>query len=163
MLYGVCVSVGLVSRSSDRQIAVFLILLSRGQDGGALGTISFSSISIPEELSASAETVVQGLDSCLGDACIACLTQTRRTSWQVTVKSVEAKHRLLTEGFQVKGTYVSCMSIEPDVVFVTVKMPFEMADTPIRTILCTYGIVTSVRRLTYSSLRRRMYQLVTNL
>ena len=109
--------------------------------------------SIPEELSAAAETVVQGLDSCLGDGCIACLTQTRRTSWQVTVKSVEAKHRLLTAGFQVKGTYVSCMSIEPDVVFVTVKMPFEMADTPIRTILSTYGIVTSVRRLTYSFAR----------
>ena len=47
----------------------------------------------------------------------------------MTVNSVEAKDQLLTQGFQVKVTYVSSLPIEPDVVFVTVKMPFEMADS----------------------------------
>ena len=46
----------------------------------------------------------------------------------MTVNSVEAKDRLLFQGFQVKGKYVSCLSIEPDVVLVTGKMSFEMAD-----------------------------------
>ena len=109
--------------------------------------------SIPDELSAVVETVLQGFRSFVGDGCVDCLTQTRRISWQVTVNSVEAKDRLLFQGFKVKVTYVSCLSIEPDVVLVTGKMPFEMADSPISTILSAYGTVTSVRRLTYSFAR----------
>ena len=109
--------------------------------------------SIPDELSASTETVLQGLQSFLGEGCVDCLTQTRINIWHVTVNSVEAKDRLLTQGFQVKGTYVSYLSIEPDVVFVTVRMPFEMADSTITTIVSKYGLVTSVRRLNYSFAR----------
>ena len=79
--------------------------------------------SIPEELYASAETVLQGLESCLAGGSIDYLPK------QLTGSSIyiDTKDRLLTHGFHVKGTYVSCVPIDPDVVFVTVKMPFEMA------------------------------------
>jgi hypothetical protein len=107
-------------------------------------------ILLPDDLRVSSEDILKAvLDiSHMEDIDVRCLTQTRQGRYQPTLSNTTAKQRVMLEGLEVEGRHIEVTSVQPSTAVVTVKMPCEMADENVTSLLSRYGTVVSVRRLT---------------
>ena len=78
--------------------------------------------------------------------------------WQITLASETAKDTVLSKGMDGNGDHYECTALfgfRPDgaanpPAFVTAKMPYDMPDATIKSILTKYGQVTRVHRRLYA-------------
>ena len=100
-----------------------------------------------------AEDIVKALFMQLPKECVICVCPTVAKSWQITLINEEAKERLLMTALIVNNVRLEVTPPQDPPAFVSVKMPFEMADNDIISRIADNGQVAKITRRTYSFAR----------
>ena len=81
------------------------------------------------------------------------MTQTGKNLWQLTFSDETARDNVLACGIDIHNNHYTCHTITGErqaPAYVDAKMPYEMPDGVVKSLLSSYGMVVSVRRRTYS-------------
>ena len=99
--------------------------------------------------------IIESLQTVVEITTVKCVTQTTRCTWQVTFDDKTARDVALCRGLDVSSRHYEFSLITGNYdgsppAFVEVKMPYEMPDNAVRSLLSQYGHVTSVHRRKYA-------------
>ena len=81
------------------------------------------------------------------------MTQTGKNIWQLTFSDETTRDNVLVCGIDIQNNNYTCHTITGErqpPAYVDVKMPYEMPDGVMKSLLSSYGMVVGVRRQTYS-------------
>lgn len=103
----------------------------------------------------STKEVIEGLKDVVSVEDVKCVTQTGKNLWQLTFGDETARDTVLARGLDLLGVHYTCHTITGErhqtaTAFIDVKMPYEMPDGAVRSLLSSYGPVVKVHRRTYS-------------
>ena len=96
-----------------------------------------------------AEGIVKALFKQLPEEYIMCVCPTIAETWQITLLNEEAKERLVLTDLIVNNVRLEVLPQQDPPAFVSVKMPFEMADNVIISRIAENGQVAKITRHTY--------------
>ena len=110
----------------------------------------------------STRDVIMALQTVVEEENIKCVTQTLRHGvWQISFGNQTAKHTVLRAVLDIKERHYECVELAgsrpkhahpagPPPALVTCKMPYEMPDATIKSVLSKHGHVSRVHRRCYS-------------
>lgn len=106
-------------------------------------------LTVRVQADATAEDIVRSVFRQVEENQVRCVCPTIPGTWQITLRSEQARETLLDNGLTVGNSFVEVTPLSTPPAFVTVKMPCEMSDQVITSHLVNHGTIAWVNHRTY--------------